>query len=290
MTVTLKNENCTVKCVQDGAMLHSLVKNGVEYLWQGDKNYWAGQAPVCFPIVGVLKNGKAKAFGKECNMSRHGVARINPFEIKQQGANYVTFVQNSSDETRAQFPFDYSLEIKYTLNGDTVTTEYTVINTGTEKLPFAIGGHPAFNCPLCADENFEDYSVKFDKVLSKKCLRPDVHTGLVDTAKRFSVLENTDEIKMNHNLFVDDAMVFDNMEAKCALLTGKNGKGVKVEYQDFANVLIWSSANGGPFVAIEPWTGISTCLDENEIFENKRGITVLNPDEQASFKFKITLI
>ncbi len=290
MTVILKNENCTVKCVQNGAMLQSLVKNKMEYLWQGDEKYWAGQAPVCFPIVGVLKNGKAVAFGKECRMGRHGVARINPFEIKEQGENYVIFVQHSSDETRAQFPFDYSLEIKYTLNGDTVTTEYTVLNTGAEPLPFAIGGHPAFNCPLCTDECFEDYSVKFDRVLNKKCLRPDIHTGLVDTQQRFSVLENTDEIKMDHSLFTEDAMVFEHMESKCAVLMGKNGKGVRVEYQDFENVLIWSSANGGPFVAIEPWTGISTCLDEDEIFEHKRGITVLNPNEQISYKFKITLI
>lgn len=290
MTVTLKNELCRVECLQEGAMLHSLVKDETEYLWQGDKNYWGGQAPVCFPIVGVLKNGKAKAFGKECNMARHGVARINPFDIKEQGENFVTFVQSSTNEIKAQFPFDYSLEIKYTLNGNTVTTEYTVFNTGSGKLPFTIGGHPAFNCPLCDDEEFEDYFVKFDKVLTKKCLRPDVHTGLIDVSKRYSVLENTDEIRMNHNLFVDDAMVFDNMESKTALLIGKNGKGVKMEFQDFDNILVWSSANGGPFVALEPWTGISTCLDEDEIFENKRGMTVLEPNEQASFKFKITLI
>ena len=127
-------------------------------------------------------------------------------------------------------------------------------------------------------------------MLTKKCLRPDVHTGLIDVSKRYSVLENTDEIRMSHNLFVDDAMVFDNMESKTALLIGKNGRGVKMEFQDFDNILVWSSANGGPFVALEPWTGISTCLDEDEIFENKRGMTVLEPNEQASFKFKITLI
>ena len=40
-------------------------------------------------------------------------------------------------------------------------------NTGSGKLPFTIGGHPAFNCPLCDDEEFEDYFVKFDKVLTK---------------------------------------------------------------------------------------------------------------------------
>jgi len=186
MTVTLKNELCRVECLQEGAMLHSLVKDETEYLWQGDKNYWGGQAPVCFPI-------------------------------------FVTFVQSSTNEIKAQFPFDYSLEIKYTLNGNTVTTEYTVFNTGSGKLPFTIGGHPAFNCPLCDDEEFEDYFVKFDKVLTKKCLRPDVHTGLIDVSKRYSVLENTGEIRMSHTLFVDDAMVFDNMESKTALIISLYG-------------------------------------------------------------------
>ena len=107
MAVKISSGNVTVLCLQEGAMLHSLVKDGVEYLWQGDKEYWGGQAPVCFPIVGVLKNGKANAFGKPCNMKRHGVARINPFEIKEQGPNFVSFVQNSSPETKKEFPFDY---------------------------------------------------------------------------------------------------------------------------------------------------------------------------------------
>lgn len=294
MIVTITSESCRVKCLLEGAMLHSLNKDGVEYLWQGDKKYWGGQAPVCFPIVGVLENGKAKAFGKECNMKRHGVARINPFEIKEQGKNFVTFIQKSDDNTKKEFPFDYNLEIKYTVVGSTVTTEYTVINTGSERLPFVIGGHPAFNCPLEADEAFEDYSVKFEGAVTKKFLRPDVHTGLVDVSKRFAVCNSGDEnstvIEMRHDLFVDDAMVFENIEPKAAELTGKNGRGVRIEYQDFANLLIWSSANGGPFVALEPWTGISNCSDEDEIFENKRGMTVLEPSAQASFKFKVTLI
>ena len=65
---------------------------------------------------------------------------------------------------------------------------------------------------------------------------------------------------------------------------------MRLDYQDFENLLIWSSANGGNFVALEPWTGISTCTDESDEFEKKRGMTVLEPGEEASFKFKITLI
>ncbi len=289
MQYTIKSSSCTVKLGLDGAMLNSIKMGGTEYLWQSDERYWKGQAPVCFPIVGVLKDGTANAFGKKTSMKRHGVARINEFSVSEQLPNSITFVQKSNQNTKKEFPFDYELKIKYTVVNNTVTTEYTVTNTGKEKLPFTIGGHPAFNCPLTDDEKFEDYSVKFDKKINHPCLRPDIHSGLIDISKRYDVVTDSDEIKMDHNLFVDDAMVFDGIETKETTLVGKNNKGVKLEYQDFANLLIWSSANGGNFVALEPWTGISTCSDENEIFENKRGMTILEKGETTSLKFKITL-
>lgn len=289
MTVHIKSEEISVSCLLEGAMLHSLVKDGVEYLWQGDAKYWAGQAPVCFPITGVLRDSKAVAFGKPCEMKRHGVARIHPFEIAEQGGNYVSFVQHSSGETKKAFPFDYSLEIRYTVLKNSVTTRYTVRNTGTDGLPFVIGGHPAFNCPLEAGRDFEDYIVAFSGAVGQKCLRPDVETGLIDISKRYDVLDEPDKIYLAHALFDLDAMVFDNIRPKSALLTA-GGRGVRIDYQDFDNLLIWSSSNGGNFVALEPWTGISTCSDEDEVFENKRGMTVLEPGNEASFAFKITLI
>lgn len=289
MAVAISSESVKVVCLKEGAMLHSLKKDSVEYLWQGDKKYWGGQAPVCFPIAGVLRNSKALAFGRECSMSRHGIARINPFEIKEQGSNYVCFIQNSSEQTKKAFPFDYSLEIRYTVLKNTVTTRYTVRNTGSEKLPFVIGGHPAFNCPLEEGERFEDYSVRFSQPLGQKCLRPDVETGMIDISKRYGVLDSPDKINMDHSLFELDAMVFDGIKPKTAVLSA-GGRGVRLDYEDFENLLIWSSSNGGSFVALEPWTGISACSDEDDIFEHKRGVTVLEPDCEASFCFKITLI
>lgn len=275
----------------EGAQLNSLVKDGKEYLWQGNPEFWAGQAPVCFPIVGVLPDGKAKAFGKECNIKRHGVARINPFEVFETHKNSVTFIQKSSDETRAQFPFDYELKIKYTIIGDTVTNEYIITNTGDEKMPFVIGGHPAFNCPVDDDECFEDYKVVFDKPISKPCLRPDHNTGLVDVNKVYDVMNGGNTLKMSHDLFEEnDALIFENCESKSATLIGKNGRGIRIEFQDMNNLLIWSAVGNAPFVALEPWTGISSCSDEDEKLENKRGMTVLNPDETVSFKYKITMI
>ncbi len=275
----------------DGAMLNSLNKNNTEYLWQGDAKYWAGQAPVCFPITGVLPNGEMEAFGKRCTMKRHGVARINPFEVLEQHKNSVTFVQRSDENTKRDFPFDYELKIKYTINGDTVTNEYTVTNTGEDKLPFVIGGHPAFNCPLAKGEKFEDYKVVFDKNITKPCLRPDHHTGLVNVFEKFDEMNGGDTLSLVHELFEEkDALIFENCEAKSATLIGKSGKGVKIEFQDMNNLLIWSAVGNAPFVALEPWTGLASCNDEDGLFEHKRGMTVLEKDETASFKFKITMI
>ena len=275
----------------DGAMLNSLNKNNTEYLWQGDAKYWAGQAPVCFPITGVLPNGEMEAFGKRCTMKRHGVARINPFEVLEQHKNSVTFVQRSDENTKRDFPFDYELKIKYTINGDTVTNEYIVTNTGEDKLPFVIGGHPAFNCPLAKNGKFEDYKVVFDKNITKPCLRPDHHTGLVNVFEKFDEMHGGDTLSLVHELFEEkDALIFENCEAKSATLIGKSGKGVKIEFQDMNNLLIWSAVGNAPFVALEPWTGLASCNDEDGLFEHKRGMTVLEKDETASFKFKITMI
>ena len=291
MKYTIKSREISAVLGLEGAMLNSLKKDGIEYLWQGDPAFWAGQAPVCFPIVGVLPEHRGFAFGKECNMKRHGIARISPFEVFEKLDNSITFIQKSSEETKKAYPFDYELKIRYEIFGSTITNEYVITNTGNKKMPFSIGGHPAFNCPLCEGETIEDYKVVFDKKMTRGYLRPNHETGIININERFDCLDNSDTINMTHDLFEElDSMVFDNIESKCATLIGKAGRGVKIEYQDMANLLIWSNVNKSPFIALEPWTGISNCSDESNKLEEKRGITILYPNETTSFKFKITLI
>lgn len=289
MQYTIQSGSIRVAVTQKGAMLTSLQKNGTEYLWQGDPAYWAGQAPVCFPICGTLINDRAMAFGKPCAMRRHGVARISPFSLESHGNNAVSFVQTADDSTRAMYPFDYRLHVRYVAHGSSVTCIYEVENTGKDPMPFVIGGHPAFNCPLRPGEDFSDYTVLFDKPIEQTALRPDVHTGLVDIDKRYSVLD-AGRLPLAHALFEADALVFDRVESKSATLLGPNGYGVRLDYQDFENLLVWSSANGGPFVALEPWSGISNCSDEDDVLEHKRGMTVLAPGEVSVFHYTITLL
>lgn len=57
VTIELKNEYLTVQFKTLGGQLTSIKdKDGLEYLWQADPEYWNGQAPILFPICGSLRN------------------------------------------------------------------------------------------------------------------------------------------------------------------------------------------------------------------------------------------
>lgn len=52
MEYTLKNKKLTVVFESKGATLHSIKDNdGVEYLWEGNPEYWSGQDQFYFQFV-----------------------------------------------------------------------------------------------------------------------------------------------------------------------------------------------------------------------------------------------
>ena len=57
MYYTLKNDKISLSVDTLGAQMISLKSaDGVEYLWQGDPQYWGDQAPNLFPFIGRLTN------------------------------------------------------------------------------------------------------------------------------------------------------------------------------------------------------------------------------------------
>ena len=80
----IENEFLTVDVNENGAELWSIKskKTGIEYLWQGNAEYWKGRAPILFPICGRLFEGKYFYDGKEYAMPIHGIAKLFCFECK----------------------------------------------------------------------------------------------------------------------------------------------------------------------------------------------------------------
>lgn len=293
MRYTLKNEKLTASFDTFGGELVSVKdKDGIEYIWHGDKTYWGGHAPVLFPIVGSIRN-KTATVGKTgtCNMERHGLVRKKEFVMEGKTENTISFSICADAEMKERFPYPFKLTVVYTLNECGITEKYTVANNGNETMPYQIGGHPGFNCPLAAGEKFEDYVVEFEKAETADCPTPVPATGLVDVSKRTRILDNTNTLKLDHSLFKVDALIFDSLKSrKAKLYNPKTMRGVELDFAQFPDLLVWSSSNDGPFVALEPWHGLSTCSDEGNVFEQKRGIKLLGAGGSDSISFSMTFL
>lgn len=293
MKYSLNNEFLTVEFETYGGEIVSIKdKNNLEYLWQGDAKYWGGRAPILFPICGSLRNNIASTVdGKIVTMPRHGIVRKQEFDVIKVTENSISFRIMSNEELLKQYPFQFRLVVTYTLKKKTVTTSYKIENIGSEQpMPFFIGGHPGFRCPLFPEESFEDYLIEFEHPETADC-PTSTSSGLIDLLKRIRILNNEDTLKLRHSYFSKDALVFDNLISRSVKLYHPiTNKGVRVDFKDLPYLLIWSSSNEGPFIAIGPWTGLSTCTDEDDIFEHKQNVKYVDPNGLEEISFDITIL
>lgn len=293
MSYVLKNNDLSVTFSTMGGTLTSLRDaEGTEYLWQGDARYWSGQAPVLFPICGSLRGDCAQVGGgKMTKMPRHGLVRKLEFEPEFYGEDKVSFVLESSEALEEKYPYPFRLHTEYQLLGRSLRVSYRVENTGSEPMPFFVGGHPGFRCPLLPGEEYSDYELHFPHRECCTVPTPVTETGLIDMTHRTPFLADTDTLALEHELFRRDAVILDALRSRSVTLRSrKSGRGVQLDFADFPYLILWSSANDGPFVALEPWTGLSTCDDEDDVLEHKRGVQWVQPGQSQTHHYTITVL
>ncbi|MBZ9730031.1 aldose 1-epimerase family protein [Salegentibacter sp. JZCK2] len=287
----LQNEFLSIKVNPVGAELSSLknLETGVEYLWQGNPEFWASQAPNLFPVIGVLKNGEFIFEGKTYKMPKHGFIRYNEeIRLKEKTPNSLVFQLEYSEKTLAIYPFKFRFEISFILNEKSLEVQHRILNLDQKPLYFSLGGHPAFNAPISKNEVYEDYYLEFDRKmdLSTHVLS---ENGLVSD-KTEGILDNEDKIRLHKELFAKDALIFKNIPSKKVALKSKNtGTVLSVEYPDFKNLGIWAKP-GAPYVCIEPWLGIADTEGADQNLQNKEGMEMLEAgkDFEASYKISVT--
>lgn len=221
MTVLIENEQLRALISEHGAELTSLVEKNSsrEYLWNGDAKYWKRHAPVLFPIEGKLKDDKYFVEGKEFHMTQHGFARDSKFSIVNQTLNSVTLELCSDEQTKTNYPYDFSLKITYELVGNILKTSYTVKNTGTQTMYFGLGAHPAFSTLLAAGDRFEDYVIETEPRTT--LLRIPLKNSLIDPKNAYQ--EKCSPLEITHETFKDDALIYDlKQEKETFILKSKN--------------------------------------------------------------------
>lgn len=289
MISKLENEKIVLEIDSLGAEMKKLIlkKDNKNYLWHGDEKYWGRTAPVLFPIVGRLKDDRYSYNDQEYKMTQHGFARDNEFQIVDQNEKSLTYALEESVETLKKYPFKFRLEIKYTLKGNSLKVDYKVINRDQKKLYFSIGAHPAFYWPLEKNEKKEDYYLEFEK--KENADRYLLESGLLNHKKE-KTINDSKIVKLQPDIFEDDALVFKNLKSEqITLKSSKSARKVRMKFEKFSYLGIWSQSAEAPFICLEPWHGIADSVDSSGKIEEKEGIKNLKAGAYFESKYSITI-
>ena len=288
-TISISSNSLTASIDTMGAQLMSLRKGESEYLWQGDSNWWPRRAPILFPIVGVLKGGEAESAEGTISLARHGLARLNQFEVVEQSPSSVTLQLKSTEETRKSYPYDFELKLIFSVDGDTLTQTYEVTNPANVVLPFTLGAHPAFNIPIPGVEaaSLDQYHLLFTR--SWTSYGPSItDEGLCDYATSQRLVVDSDTLPLSWELIDREKTITleDVPDRRITLAANaeapSEAHGIQMDFEGFDYLGIWSAAPGCPFVALEPWCGIADTVDCDGIFEHKPGIISLEPGQSIA--------
>lgn len=273
-----------------GAELCSLKgEAGIEFVWQA-RPAWPRHAPLLFPIVGRLANDELRHRGKTCRMTQHGFARDSRFAWVERGESGCTLVLGDSEATRALYPFAFRLTATYALDDAGLDLALTIANTGKETLPTSLGGHPAFNWPLQPGLPKESYALTFAKEESSPVRRLD--GGLLRAATEPPPVRGT-VLPLSESLFTDDAIIFDCINSNSVRYAAgqgvSSGPWLKMSWQGFRELGVWSRPSGAPFLCIEPWRGYASPAGFDGEFSDKPGLMHIaaGAEQQLSFRIEV---
>ena len=203
----------------------------------------------------------------------HGLLYNEPFEISYSEAaetHAMVALQHHYQATDPGFPFAYFVEVVYyLLPGNMVKISTTVFNQSTSPMPIADGWHPYFSLGRPIDELYfemaSDKMVVFDEKL--------IPTGDLKNDSRFEFLHTLEGVSLDNCFLLHKPL----MGPACSLVNTQDKLALHITPEDGYPYLQLYTPPHRNSIAIE---NLSAAPDA---FNNKMGLIILEPDEQAHF-------
>ena len=290
MLYSLENEELLVQVRDHGAELRSIKERAdeTEYLWRGDPSWWKYSAPLLFPIVGKLVDGKYRVGGKTYELPAHGLARISDFELVEQKKDAIRFALGWTDETLQKYPWKFRLDVGYALEGRTIRVTWDVKSEDATEMVFSIGAHPAFRCPIVLGETLEDCYLQFNRKEDAKNMK--LAPGVFFAHEREASFTG-DKLLLSDAFFAGGVRAYDDLKSDAVTIRStKSEKTLTISAPGFPYWGFWMPEKGGaPFLCLEPWYGHADYADFDGEFAEKAGTQKLAPGKTFHAEYTITV-
>ena len=116
MNYKISNQNLFIEISDHGAELKSIKYNNVEYLHDSNPEFWSRSAPLLFPNIGTIKDGKTIINDNEYKMIKHGFLRDRDLQVTNHETSSITFEYQASEEDLKIYPYNFKLAVTYRVN------------------------------------------------------------------------------------------------------------------------------------------------------------------------------
>jgi galactose mutarotase-like enzyme len=285
--VSLDSGDLTAEVNPFGAQL-SVLRNrsGQDLLWDGDPTVWAGRAPLLFPIVGALAGGSYRLGPKTYHLPRHGFARGKLFETLEATSATAAFRLKSDAATLAVYPFRFELEVRFALDGPTLSVTTLVRNSGDEAMPASFGYHPAFRWPLPFGRPRSSHFIEFANDEPAPIRRLSAEGLLMPERSPTPILSR--RLALVDSLFQDDVLIFDEIRSRSVTYGADQGPRIRVGFPDAPYLGLWTKPQAN-FICIEPWHGVADPEGFSGDFTAKTGVFMVAPDTAVPITMTLSL-
>ncbi|CDN10093.1 hypothetical protein RintRC_0184 [Richelia intracellularis] len=220
-----------------------------------------GGIPILFPICGNLPDNTYTYQGKQYTLKQHGFARDLPWNVDSSGTKFVVKL-NSTEQTRAVYPFDFQLIFTYKIQGNALEIHQEYTNLSSEPMPFSAGFHPYL---AIANKNKLELDIPAQAYQNQ--ITKEIHPfdGTFDF--------NVDEIDV----------AFKEISSPSAAATDRERQlKLTLDSDSIFSTLVFWTVKGKEYYCLEPWTAPRNAINTGE------KLTILKPGTTCNTNIRLT--
>jgi galactose mutarotase-like enzyme len=266
-----RTDNRVVVAPQRGALVTSWQVAGRELLYMDDstlhdttKNVRGG-IPVLFPCPGKLVSDTFAYKGRiGTDLKQHGFARLMAWQVLQSAGDALVLGLVSDATTLTRLPWTFQARLSFRVRDCSLQILFSLKNTDTDPLPFALGYHPYFHVG-----EHEKANVRI----------PSPATRAFDNVRKHIVPFTGFDLTQPEL----DLHLLDHGSEECSL-QWPDGAALHIHADpEFLVWVVWTLAERD-FVCLEPWTARGNALSSGQ------NVLTVEPGQTRSLRLDLEFV